>query len=166
MYDNQEQINTAHSFDFFSRKSFNNYFLLRDRLLCMAPVQQLGVRKWSVVCAACCHMALPRIWEECSTIYSQPFFFFLLNEVEISSHNLCQATLHAEMATKSVRHALTVILSYGTGICCYAFMYYILGFYCFVHGFLYYSCTLKKKCYDKTHSHEQHLGPLWQSGKA
>ena len=82
------------------------------------------------------------------------------------AHTICARQLvHAEIATKSVRHALTVILSYGTGICCYAVMYYILGFYCFVHGFLYYSCTLKKS-YDKTHSHEQHLGPLWRSVKA
>ena len=33
------------------------YFLLRDRLFCTAPVQQLGEVSWSVVCAACCHMA-------------------------------------------------------------------------------------------------------------
>ena len=34
------------------------YFLLKDRLFCMTPVQQLGEVSWSVVCAACCHMAL------------------------------------------------------------------------------------------------------------
>ena len=34
------------------------YFSLRDRLFCMAPVQRLGEDSWSVVCAACCHMTL------------------------------------------------------------------------------------------------------------
>ena len=34
------------------------HFSLRDRLFCMAPVQQLGDVSWSVECAACCHMAL------------------------------------------------------------------------------------------------------------
>ena len=34
------------------------YFSLRDRLFCMAPVLQLGEDSWSVVCAACCHMTL------------------------------------------------------------------------------------------------------------
>ena len=34
------------------------YFSLRDRHFCMAPVLQLGEDRWSVVCAACCHMAL------------------------------------------------------------------------------------------------------------
>ena len=34
------------------------YFSLRDRDFCMAPFQQLGDVSWSVVCAACCHMAL------------------------------------------------------------------------------------------------------------
>ena len=34
------------------------YFSIRDRLFCMAPVQQLGEVSWSVVCAACCHMTL------------------------------------------------------------------------------------------------------------
>ena len=34
------------------------YFSLRDRLFCMAPVEQLGEDSWSVVCAACCHMTL------------------------------------------------------------------------------------------------------------
>ncbi|WP_419650335.1 hypothetical protein, partial [Thiolapillus sp.] len=31
---------------------------LRDRLFCMAPIQQLGEVSWYVMCAACCHMAL------------------------------------------------------------------------------------------------------------
>ena len=34
------------------------YFSFRDRLFCMAPVQQLGKVRWSVVCAACQHMTL------------------------------------------------------------------------------------------------------------
>ena len=35
------------------------YFSLRNRLFfCKAPVSQLGEVSWSVVCAACCHMAL------------------------------------------------------------------------------------------------------------
>ena len=34
------------------------YFSLRVRLFCMALVEQLGLDSWSVVCAACCHMAL------------------------------------------------------------------------------------------------------------
>ena len=34
------------------------YFSLRDRLFCMAPVWQLGEVSWSVVCSACCHMTL------------------------------------------------------------------------------------------------------------
>ena len=34
------------------------YFSLRDRLFCMAPVQRLGEVSWSVVCAACCHAAI------------------------------------------------------------------------------------------------------------
>ena len=34
------------------------YLSLRDRHFCLAPVKQLGEVSWSVVCAACCHMAL------------------------------------------------------------------------------------------------------------
>ena len=34
------------------------HFSLRDWLFCMASVQQLGGVSWSVVCAACCHMAV------------------------------------------------------------------------------------------------------------
>ena len=34
------------------------YFSLRGRLLCMAPVSRLGDDNWSVVCATCCHMTL------------------------------------------------------------------------------------------------------------
>ena len=34
------------------------YFSLRDRLFCMAPVWRLGEDSWSVVCAACCHITL------------------------------------------------------------------------------------------------------------
>ena len=34
------------------------YFSLRDRLFCMAPVQRLREVSWSVVCAACCHAAI------------------------------------------------------------------------------------------------------------
>ena len=41
----------------FSQKILQ-YFSLRDRLFCMAPVSQLGEDSWSVVCAACCHMTL------------------------------------------------------------------------------------------------------------
>ena len=41
----------------FFQKILQN-FSLRDRLFCMAPVWQLGEVSWSVVCAACCHMAL------------------------------------------------------------------------------------------------------------
>ena len=41
----------------FSRKNLQ-YFSLGDRLFCMVPVLQLGEVSWSVVCAACCHMAL------------------------------------------------------------------------------------------------------------
>ena len=33
----------------------------------MAPVQQLGEDSWSVVCAACCHMAL---------VFAVMYFFF------------------------------------------------------------------------------------------
>ena len=36
----------------------SSVFLLRDRRLAMAPVQQLGDDSWSVVCAAFCPMAL------------------------------------------------------------------------------------------------------------
>ena len=36
----------------------SSIFSLRDRLFCMAPVQQLGEDSRSVVCAACCHMTL------------------------------------------------------------------------------------------------------------
>ena len=42
-------------------KSFKKiliYVSLRDRLFCMAPVQQLREVSWSMVSAACCHMAL------------------------------------------------------------------------------------------------------------
>ena len=45
----------AHLLNFFQK---NHYFLFGVRLFCMAPVQQLGEVSWSVVCAACCHMAL------------------------------------------------------------------------------------------------------------
>ena len=31
-------------------------FSLRDRISCMAPVEQPGEVSWSMVCAACCHM--------------------------------------------------------------------------------------------------------------
>ena len=41
----------------FSQKIFQ-YFSLRDTLFCMVSVQQLGEVSWSVVCAACDHMAL------------------------------------------------------------------------------------------------------------
>ena len=41
----------------FFQKTFK-YFSLRVRLFCMALVEQLGDDSWSVVCAACCHMAL------------------------------------------------------------------------------------------------------------
>ena len=34
------------------------YFSLKDRLFCMAPLWQLGEISWLVVCAACCHMTL------------------------------------------------------------------------------------------------------------
>ena len=34
------------------------YFLLRDRLFCVAPVWRLGEDSWSVVCAACCLVTL------------------------------------------------------------------------------------------------------------
>ena len=47
----------GHSPDFFSQKTLK-YFSLRVRLFCMALVEQLGDDSWSVVCAACCHMAL------------------------------------------------------------------------------------------------------------
>ena len=40
----------------FSQKILQ-HFSSRDRLFCMAPVWQLEV-SWSVVCAACCHMAM------------------------------------------------------------------------------------------------------------
>ena len=40
----------------FSKKL--KYFLLKVLLFCMALVEQLGDDSWSVVCAACCHMAL------------------------------------------------------------------------------------------------------------
>ena len=46
----------VHSPDFFSSKL--KYFSLRVRLFCVALVEQLGDDSWSVVCAACCHMAL------------------------------------------------------------------------------------------------------------
>ena len=44
-------------FFFFSLQK-TQIFSLRVRLFCMALVEQLGNDSWSVVCAACCHMAL------------------------------------------------------------------------------------------------------------
>ena len=46
----------VHSPDFFPETL--KYFSLRVTLFCMALVEQLGDDSWSVVCAACCHMAL------------------------------------------------------------------------------------------------------------
>ena len=51
------------------------YFLLRDRLFCMTRVKQLGEVSWSVVCAACCHMALVFAVMHIYDI----FYFFLLH---------------------------------------------------------------------------------------
>ena len=45
------------SADFFPRNFFS-IFSGRDRLFGMALVSQLGHNNWSVVCAACCRMAL------------------------------------------------------------------------------------------------------------
>ena len=42
----------------FFLKNSSVFFSFRDRLFCVAPVQQLAEVNWSVVCAACCHMAL------------------------------------------------------------------------------------------------------------
>ena len=42
--------------DFFQK--ILQYFSLRERLFCVAPVQQLGEVSRLVVCAACCHMTL------------------------------------------------------------------------------------------------------------
>ena len=56
------------------------YFSLRIRLFCMALVEQLGDDSWSVVCAACCHMAL--VFAIITFFYfilhlSIPFYIFL-----------------------------------------------------------------------------------------
>ena len=45
----------VHSSDFFPE---NSPIVFVKRLFCMASVQQLREVSWSVVCAACCHMAL------------------------------------------------------------------------------------------------------------
>ena len=45
-------------FCFFVLLKILQYFSLGDWLFCMAPVWQPGEVSWSMVCAACCHMAL------------------------------------------------------------------------------------------------------------
>ena len=52
------------------------YFSLRDRLFCMAPIYQLGEVSWPVVCAACYHMLLCIyiILENFLLLLSIPFF--------------------------------------------------------------------------------------------
>ena len=52
------------------------HFSLRDRLFCMAPVQQLGEVSWSVVCAACCHMALVFAVMHLYTIYHYYYHYY------------------------------------------------------------------------------------------
>ena len=72
----------VHSPELFSQKILQ-YFLLRDRLFHMAPVEQPGEVSWSVVCAACCHTALVFAVMHLYTIFdfllllSIPFLYFL-----------------------------------------------------------------------------------------
>ena len=60
------------------------YFSFRDRLFCMAPVQQLGEVSRLVVCAACCHKMAPvfavlHLYNilYIASVHSFFFFFFL-----------------------------------------------------------------------------------------
>ena len=63
----------------FSQKILQ-YFSLRDTLFCMVSVQQLGEVSWSVVCAACDHMALVFFF------YSFMQLFFVFFKLLLSIH--------------------------------------------------------------------------------
>ena len=70
------------------------YFSLRERLFCMTPVQQLGEVSWSVVLAACCHMALVcavmriyNIFQSFIASVHSFFILFFLNLVLINRQN-------------------------------------------------------------------------------
>ena len=69
------------------------YFSLRDRLFCMAPVQRLGEDSWSVVCAAYCHMTLVFAVMHLYNILEffiasvHSFFILLKNLVSINRRN-------------------------------------------------------------------------------
>ena len=73
-------LSVLSTINIFLKVSLN--FSLRVRLLCMAPVLQLGEVSWSVVCAAYCHMALVfavmRLHIYC--FYSFFFLFFFSSE--------------------------------------------------------------------------------------
>ena len=102
----------------FSRKFFQ-YFSLRDRLFCMAPVQQLGEVSWSVVCAVM-HLCFFKFYCFC------PFFlntYFLKSCIDKST----------ELTTIPACHSLMCFFNRGINkgansskILCLMFMYVLL----------------------------------------
>ena len=99
----------ALSFKLFPENS--SIFTLRDRLFCMAPVQQLGEVSCSMVWAACRHMtqifAAMHLYHFCFVLYGS-----------------CLAVRRSKLVG-----GMCSMLPYDTGICCYAFIYIYIYFF-------------------------------------